>query len=409
MAKIVFIMDTEEGHVIPSFGLANALRKKDHDICYLGIIDSKQLIIEQGFSFYPIMENIYPSGFRKRSNLPVHQIDSHQDNSNMMLRTLHINELTRGAYDSFLDKLQADLYIVSVFLHLDILVLYYKYNIQPVILTPFLRKPGKTLASECLDIISNVPESTALLIESIKGRNMAITSLQQVVQPMDTFCELVVCPRELDIDQQPVASNTNYIGPSIRSETATADIHVRYNVPVHKKIIYASLGSQAKRHGNVCDIFFRKVMSVMQQQELQDLHLILCAGPEYELQKLTPASDNVTVVGWAPQIDIVKTAAVAIIHGGLGSIKECIYYGVPMIIFPLGYDQPLNAKRVKHHHLGVVDNIKTVAESILKLHILHVLNSPEIKTAVKDMQQVFREKEAAQAGVTIVENLLKTR
>jgi hypothetical protein len=41
-----------------------------------------------------------------------------------------------------------------------------------------------------------------------------------------------------------------------------------------------------------------------------------------------------------------------------GSVRECIYFGVPQIVYPMGFDQPGAAIRVQYHGLGVVGSFR---------------------------------------------------
>jgi zeaxanthin glucosyltransferase len=412
MAKIIFIVDAEEGHIIPSFGLAHSLKERGHTIFYLSIIDSEDLVREQGFDFFPIFEDIYYKGYRdqyKKLSLPP-GIKASTDWELQKAYDKHIKALMNGALDPLLDKLQADLFIINTFLHTDTLILHYKYKVDPVILTPFLRESGRTMASDCFDYLTNIGITEIVpFIDFLEAQDEGIVSMTQLSEPFNTFCELVVCPRELDFDQHPLNPNVHHIGPSIRKSAGGRDIHALYDIPGDKKIIYGSMGSQPVRHGDVCNVFFGNMINVMRLDEFQDCHLILSIGPEFDKDRLGELPANVTVAKWTPQLDILKVAAAAVIHGGLGSVKECIYYGVPMIVFPLGYDQPLNARRVAQHRLGIAGDITTVSEKDIQCYFYEVLTNEEIRKNIQAMQTVFREKEDAQIGAEIIEQLLAAR
>jgi UDP:flavonoid glycosyltransferase YjiC (YdhE family) len=64
---------------------------------------------------------------------------------------------------------------------------------------------------------------------------------------------------------------------------------------------------------------------------------------------------NVHFFSKVPQLLVLKNADLHITHGGLGSIKESIYYQVPMLVYPLDlvYDQNGNGLKVEHHGLGL--------------------------------------------------------
>ncbi|MEO5562062.1 MAG: glycosyltransferase [Chitinophagaceae bacterium] len=409
MSNIVFIVDAEEGHVIPSFGLARSLKERGHHIVYLSIIDNEELVKEQGFEFYPIFEDIYYKGYRnqyKKLSLPP-GVKQNGDRKLQNAYSKHVAELMNGKLDGLLEQLRADLYIINTFLQTDILILHYKFKINPVVLTPFLRESGRTLASDCFEYLTNVDtEEINSLIEFLETCHVNIQSLTQLATPFNSFCEIVVCPRELEIDDHAIGLNVHHIEPSIRKSTGGQNVFSLFQIPANKKIIYGSMGSQPVRHGETCRLFFEKIISALQSQELADCHLVLSIGPEFSIESLGQIPPNVSIARWVPQIDILKVAAAAIIHGGLGSVKECIYYGVPIIVFPLGFDQPLNAKRVAHHKLGIAADIGTVSVNEIRSYLLEVMTNEEIKISIRKMQSIFQEKESLKPGVTIVENML---
>jgi len=84
---------------------------------------------------------------------------------------------------------------------------------------------------------------------------------------------------------------------------------------------------------------------------------------------------NVMLVKDAPQLALLARASLMITHGGPNSVKECAWFGVPVVVFPLGFDQPATAARVRFHGLGVVgsvrkatpENIQTLVEAVTRI------------------------------------------
>jgi zeaxanthin glucosyltransferase len=62
MATIAFVLDHEEGHLIPTFKLARQLAARGHAVRYLGLLDSGDFVRRQGFDFVPILERALPAG-----------------------------------------------------------------------------------------------------------------------------------------------------------------------------------------------------------------------------------------------------------------------------------------------------------------------------------------------------------
>ena len=51
------------------------------------------------------------------------------------------------------------------------------------------------------------------------------------------------------------------------------------------------------------------------------------------------------MLNWVPQNDLLADPRVRLFvsHGGLNSVVESVYHAKPLLVFPLVWDQPLNA------------------------------------------------------------------
>jgi zeaxanthin glucosyltransferase len=400
MASIIFMIDIEEGHLFPSFSLARSLQDAGHRVTYVSIPDNEEFVHHAGFDFYPIFETHYPKGFRtsykelKRVR-GIYQLVDVFD---------HFEDLLSPDFNAFLEEMKPDLFVMSSFLDIESLILYYQNRIKPVLLRPFLQEPGANLSSDCIKRLINLPAETALkLFDLLAGLGHSFTSFGGLVNPLKGFYELVICPEELEMEGYVKDANTYYIGSGIDSGRYTGDSSFRH---IQGRILYASLGSQAVAYRDLFETFFRTLTGVMRRPSMNDLHLVLSTGMEGPGEAFAAASGNVTVVKWVSQMDILKASSLALVHGGLGTIKECIYHAVPMIVFPVTHDQPSNGRRIEYHRLGLTLQITDLTEDALENRIRHVLDDPAIKNGLAKMRSRFGEADRENRGPAIIEKLL---
>ena len=62
---------------------------------------------------------------------------------------------------------------------------------------------------------------------------------------------------------------------------------------------------------------------------------------------------NVTVTRWVRHADVLPCCSAVITHGGHGTVMKALTAGVPLLVVPLGRDQPDNAARVVHAGAGI--------------------------------------------------------
>ncbi|WP_225587439.1 glycosyltransferase [Methylomonas fluvii] len=95
-----------------------------------------------------------------------------------------------------------------------------------------------------------------------------------------------------------------------------------------------------------------------------------------------------------------------ITHGGPNSIKECIFFGVPMIVFPLWFDQPGNVARVTYHGLGLKGDFKTINGNKLRELITEVTTNTKYIEQVRLMQKSFIKTEEEMPSIKLIEEFI---
>jgi MGT family glycosyltransferase len=212
--------------------------------------------------------------------------------------------------------------------------------------------------------------------------------------------ELVFCPRELDFPR-PVRAGRHYVESLDLARSEPAFDFTR--LPADRPLVYCALGGQLYRTGDT-PAFLQHVARAFGTRP--DLTLVLATGRHVLPEEIKPCPENVIVVERAPQLGLLARARLMITHGGLGSVKECVAHGVPMLVFPLDIDQPGNAARVVHHGLGLAGAISATGEAELLQMVDHVLAEPSFVARSLSLQRAFSELERTEPGASLVEGFL---
>jgi len=410
MATIVFFPDLAEGHLLPTFGLARSLADRGHDVHYIGLIQKRELVLKFGFSYHVIFEKEYPGEYMKNLKTKLLQETKHNINRIMDHIPLMVKDST--ALDVIIDKIKPDILISTVFILLESLIAHYRYNIAQVILSPFIHEPAESLAAICAGQYMQLPVNTALAVMNFinKRKGRSLERIADMVAPLLEIPELILCPRELALPQWKYSGNVHFIEPSIRKDAlGGGPSTLSPDIPKGKQVIYASMGSQAFLFKTLAKRFYSTILEVMRANEDKDWHVVLAMDSEFQKENPGVIPSNVSLYKWAPQIQVLSKSSLAITHGGLGTVKECIFCGVPMIVLPMVNDQFNNAKYIKHHNLGIEMDVHTLAAKELETAIRHLLSSSTIRESVEKMKTLFREKEGAQIGAKFIEGLIKNR
>jgi len=96
------------------------------------------------------------------------------------------------------------------------------------------------------------------------------------------------------------------------------------------------------------------------------------------------APANVSVRRWVRHADVLPSCSAVLTHGGHGTVIKALAAGVPLVVAPLGRDQPDNAARVVHAGAGLWISKKA---SVPAVHdaIARVLDEPRYRAAARRM------------------------
>jgi zeaxanthin glucosyltransferase len=126
---------------------------------------------------------------------------------------------------------------------------------------------------------------------------------------------------------------------------------------------------------------------------------------ESERARFEPLPDNILAAPWFPQLQALSRASLMIGHGGFGTVREALFYGVPMIIFPCGVDQPGNAARVTRSQVGLMGDIRTVTPAIISAMLETIQEQPYRDNAIRLSKSLQVENSCGEA-VALIETVL---
>lgn len=76
---------------------------------------------------------------------------------------------------------------------------------------------------------------------------------------------------------------------------------------------------------------------------------------KFEDENIPKKTKNIKIVSWVPQTAVLAHPNIKafVTQGGLQSVEEAIYFGVPMLVIPFYGDQGHNSKIVESKGLGL--------------------------------------------------------
>ncbi|XP_046401574.1 uncharacterized protein LOC124167639 [Ischnura elegans] len=174
----------------------------------------------------------------------------------------------------------------------------------------------------------------------------------------------------------------------------------------HEKVILFSLGSVISY-----DAFEEERMVVLLEafKEIKCQILWKWDGDAKDLP--LPIPNNVHAFKWIPQQSVLAHPNVLgmVTHGGLLSLQEAIYHGVPVIGFPFFGDQHVNMNRASDLGYGLTLNFYNFKKEELVKSVSEILNNPNYLKTAKKLSSVFRDQPETplQRGVYWTEYIIR--
>ncbi|GGT33814.1 macrolide family glycosyltransferase [Streptomyces chromofuscus] len=106
---------------------------------------------------------------------------------------------------------------------------------------------------------------------------------------------------------------------------------------------------------------------------------------------LGPLPANVLARRFVPQPEVLDRTALFVTHGGMNSVNEALYAGVPMLVVPQGADQPMVARRVVELGAGLSIRNPKVSEASVRDLAGRLLDDPRFRAAAAALRIAQRE------------------
>ncbi|KAM7360680.1 UDP-glucuronosyltransferase 2C1-like [Cochliomyia hominivorax] len=106
---------------------------------------------------------------------------------------------------------------------------------------------------------------------------------------------------------------------------------------------------------------------------------------------MTDLPKNVYLSGWLPQQDILgqRKLKAFITHGGLLSMYESIYHGVPMVMLPVFCDHDVNAAKAEQDGYAIRLSLEIITADKLYHAILAIIKNDKYKRKINEKRQLM--------------------
>ena len=222
--------------------------------------------------------------------------------------------------------------------------------------------------------------------------------LKRSTDALSPLAQITQLPRALEFDVPDLPPILHYTGPFVDPHQR-APVEFPWDCLDGRPLIYASLGTLQ----NGAEDMFRTIAEACAPLNAQ---LVISLGGGLSPERLPNLPGSPLVVGYAPQLDLLKRAALCITHAGLNTVLESLTEGVPLVALPLGNDQPGVAARIRARRAGLVIPRSRLNVQRLRTAVYATLTDDRYRTAARTIQSAIRGIDALGQAANIIEQSL---
>ena len=227
--------------------------------------------------------------------------------------------------------------------------------------------------------------------------------LPTLPHPLDEFGRadkvLLLTSRHFEYAGYKLDDRTIFAGPVLDDPSWAPRWRSPWPIDDERPLALVTLGSTFQDQRDL----YRRIVEALAGKHLR---AVVTVGNVFETNDFH-APDNVDLVASAAHDTILDQASVAIVHGGHGSVVKALAKGVPLLVIPIGRDQPDNAARVEWHGAGLAIKSKSDATLIARA-VDELLDNASYRSAAQRIGSNIRHEIATNDGIDELEALAGT-
>jgi MGT family glycosyltransferase len=207
-------------------------------------------------------------------------------------------------------------------------------------------------------------------------------------------------PVDFEFPRESLPDCFHFVGPLI-DERSRESVEFPFEKLTDRPLIYASMGTLQNKLHHV----FRVIVDACEGLPTQLAVSLGSSGSEVR----SSLPEWPLIVDYAPQIQLLNRASLAITHAGLNTALESLSHGVPMIAIPITNDQPGVAARISFTGAGEAISLKRLGAARLREMVLRVLETDSYRANAMRLKEACLASGGTRLASKIIEQAISSR
>jgi len=213
------------------------------------------------------------------------------------------------------------------------------------------------------------------------------------------LAQVAQVPAGFDFPQRRLPAQWRYTGPFLDAGGRRSVAFPWERLDASRPLIFVSMGTL--QNGVKC--IFRAVAEACAAFPVQT---VLSLGGNLAPEVFGPLPGDPVVVRYAPQLELLRKAALTVFHGGLNTALESLCCGVPMVAIPVTMDQPGVGARIAWTGTGKTIPVAQLTAKRLGAAIGEVLANDRYRAQAKGLQRQIASIRGVEQAAELIEGSL---
>jgi MGT family glycosyltransferase len=417
MVKYAFMNFPTIGQINPTLAIVQELVERGQEVVYFLPESFRSLIERTGASLHPVEPSVY--AHLRAGPAPATGEDDDRRLAGLPIRMLKASRQALASLLPGVEEERPDCLIYSG-LFIWARMITYAMDIPGVALWPTYVPTEKfreviragLLASSAVPASSPTGASVLPPDEAMVALRNELAYLRELYHlPFSSITSLVrgdeglvivFLPRVFQLDADTFDDRYLFVGPSFRPDRDRAssagdhDLESRLaKLGGDRPWLYISRGTIYTHQAE----FYNACISAFGDTQWQ---VILALGNRLDPASLYRLPANFLTAPGFPQLEILPRTDVFLSHGGMNSVMESLYFGVPSVVVPHIHEQQLTARRLSELGLGISIPQSEVSADTLAAAVARVYREPSFKLQAQEMRQQVRAAGGYRAAVDAI-------
>jgi zeaxanthin glucosyltransferase len=415
MEHFALICPPLPSHVTGMTAIARELIRRGHRATMFNIADARGLTLSEGTEFVPVGTEDHPEGSLAEFSRTVAQlkgipalrfgIRAAQKEADSLLRDvpaamqLHGVTAIIGDQGSPVCSSIAERFGMPFFTVCNAIAA----NRHPSLPPSFAGwKPGNH------PLIRLRNQAANLAVDSVVGqvtrtinryrRQWGLPELRKLEETFSPHAQISQQSEDFDFPNPSRPRHFHYVGLLRRS--ASDSVPFPFELLDGRPVLYASLGTVMGSAPGV----YRKLALACEGLPVQ---LVITLGGAAESAEHANLPGNPIVVRRAPQLAILRGAALTFCHAGLNTVLESLSFGVPVLALPMVTDQFAVGARLWHSGAGEAITRKQFDSPALRETISRLLTAPSYRARAAELAVSLRRSGGEMRAADIIERAIE--